>query len=439
MLWEKPGIISAIVNNPVNHHLDTLLAAARPAFEVTDPNHQADLLELADSLLTDPVISPETVQAAARQETAPLAFKIAAKLVQSRFFLLHHDRLPKIGIVFAMWGEQNRLQPKSAANPHGEDALRTKIRQLKWLSRDTGLEWVLYPVDDGCPYGSGELARQIADEYTADHDIRVLFLADHLPAAGGPLRRLPSAANSRKAGAVILGCSQAIADGAEAVIYTDADNSVHLGQIGLLLEPFSRDGYRVVLGNRKHPEAVLVKDGARWGAGIKNLRHMQRMMGQAIFSRNILDTQAAFKLYQSSLLEKIIADPTVFDFSFDTDWIAAFLSRGEPFAQVPFAFVDSAAESATAKQQPMTTWEALLLGLLQSLRRYNLLQTPASRKMAQVVEEEIKDFRDLERIINVLPPELAEAGEKDYGDPAVMSPEAMQSWLRQQKNRPAES
>ena len=115
----------------------------------------------------------------------------------------------------------------------------------------------------------------------------------------------------------------AISDGKDAVIYTDADNSVHLGQIGLLLRPFIEDNCRVVLGNRKHPDAVLVKEEGRWGIGIKLLRHMQRMVAQAIISRNILDTQAAFKLYEISVLRKIIAKPTVFDFSFDTDWLLA--------------------------------------------------------------------------------------------------------------------
>ncbi len=414
-------------------YLESLILSARTTFDLTEPDHQESLLRLAEALLADESISAAAVQAKARQATAPLEFRLAAKLVSSRSFLLHDQQPRKIGVVFAMWGEQNRLQPKSAANPHGEDALRTKIRQLEWVSRGTALDWRLYPVDDGCPYGSGHVAREIAADSAADHTIQVLFLAEHLPAAHGPLRRLASVEDSRKAGAIILGCSQAIADGADAIIYTDADNSVHLGQIGLLLQPFVQDGFKVVLGNRRHPDSVLVKDGARWGIGIKNLRHMQRMIGQAIFSCGILDTQAAFKLYESRLLEAILADPTVFDFSFDTDWIAAFIARNQPFAQIPFAFLDSAAESATAKQQPMTTWETLLLGLLKALRRHNLLLTPASRKMAQVIDEEIFDYRDLELIINHLPPELAAAGEEDYGKTEVMSPEAMQAWIRRRK------
>jgi len=413
--------------------MESYNSSVREPLDATNPEHQDQLHTLADELLASPDFSINKMKEAARRIAMPLHYRVAAKLAISRHLLLQNDRPGKIGVVFAMWGEQNRLRPKTDDNPHGEDSLRTKVRQLQWIFRDTGIDWTLYPVDDGCPYGSGKLAAEIAAEFEGYHDIRVLFLADHLPAEKGPLRRLLSVDDSRKAGAIILGCSQAIADGAEAVMYTDADNSVHLGQIGILLDPYLQGGFRVVLGNRKHPDSILVKDGARWGIGIKNLRHMQRMIGDAIFSRGILDTQAAFKLYESQLLREIIANPTVFDFSFDTDWIAAFISRDEPFAQVPFVFIDSAAESATAKQQPMTTWETLLLGLLKSVRRYDLLKTPASREMARVIDEEISDYRDLERIINHLPPGLDAAGEADFGDPSVMSPGAMQAWIRSRK------
>jgi glycosyltransferase involved in cell wall biosynthesis len=413
--------------------LHPLMQSAKTEFDLTEPEHQRSLQQLTDRLLADPAVKSADLQAAARQPAAPLEFQMAAKLYQSRRFLQRNSRPLRVGVVFAMWGEQNRLRPKSAANPHGEDSLRTKIDQLAWATAETAITWTIYAVDDGCPHGSGTLAQEIAADHAPQHAVQVLFLAHHLPAAEGPLRNLPSADHSRKAGAIILGCQQALADGADVVIYTDADNSVHLGQIGLLLQPFLDQGYRVVLGNRKHPDAVLVKDAARWGIGIKNLRHMQRMIGEAIFSRNILDTQAAFKLYQRDLLQAIIADPTVFDFSFDTDWIAAFIARDEPFAQVPFAFLDSAAESATAKQQPMTTWETLLLGLLKALRRYELLRTPASREMAAVIDAEIADYRDLELIINHLPPELEEAGEADYGNPEILSARAFQAWVQQRK------
>lgn len=385
---------------------------------------------LAEALLEMSNLNSEDLHRVGRRSDTPLEFKIAVKLVDSRQYLLKTQTPLNIGVVYAMWGEHNRLLPKSKSNPNGEDSLRTKIRQLDWVTEDTPIDWTLYVADDGCPHASGKIAIQVTDSHPLKNKVKVLFLNDAVPTQNGPLRELRSADDSRKAGAIILGCMHAITDGKDAVIYTDADNSVHLGQIGLLLRPFIEDNCRVVLGNRKHPDAVLVKEEGRWGIGIKLLRHMQRMVAQAIISRNILDTQAAFKLYERSLLRKIIANPTVFDFSFDTDWLLATIRMEEPFKQVPFAFIDSFAESASITQGSMTTWETLLMGLVKAVRRH---QIPHNEEMARVLKAEIHSSADLDILIHHLPPELIEADASALGDPALMSPEAVQAWIQKLK------
>ncbi len=410
--------------------LNTLLAKAKTKFNLTEPADQESLYALTSDLLELHDLTTDALRDAARKLDAPLEFKLAAKLVDSRRYALSVGRRINIGVVFAMWGEQNRLLPKNDTNPNGEDSLRTKITQMNWVTADTPIDWTLFAVDDGCSHDSGEIAQEIANTHLLGEKVKVLFLSEAVPTDSGPLRELKSANDSRKAGAIILGCMQAISDGKDAVIYTDADSSVHLGQIGLLLRPFLDDNYRVVLGNRKDPDAVLVKEEGRWGIGIKLLRHMQRMVGQAIFSRNILDTQAAFKLYERNLLQKITDDPTVFDFSFDTDWMLAAISMGEPFAKVPFAFIDSFAESASITQGPMTTWEVLLMGLVKAVRRHGV---PHSEGMARVLDEEIQSSADLDILIHSLPPELVNADAGVLGDPAVMSPEAVQAWIQQRK------
>ena len=409
-----------------------LISAARTEFDLTDPSHQESILQLAERFLQELAEGSEAgedLKNKLRAEGVPMEARMAGLLAGSRKWMLENQQARKIAVVFAMWGEQNRLQPKSKDNPNGEDSLVAKLEQLEWAAKDSKIDWHLYAVDDGCPHGSGEIARRVASEHPLGDKVSVLSLADALPASDGPLHDLASADDSRKAGAIILGAMGAINESADAVIYTDADNSVHLGQIGLLLQPYIDAGAPVVLGDRKHADSVLVKEGARWGIGIKVLRHMQRMIGHAVFSQGILDTQAAFKLYDSSLLKEIIAEPTVYDFSFDTDWILAALKRGVDIRQVPFAFIDSAAESASITQGPMTTWETLLFGLEKQVRKYGFAQGDAAA-MGAVLREEIKDYHDLEKVIDHLPPELEAAGEEDFGNPAVMSADAMRSWLR---------
>jgi len=402
-----------------------LINTANEKFDLTEPADQQRLYQLAESLLTLPDLTRADLQTQINANS-PLELQIAAKLVTSRWAMQPLTQPLQIGIVFAMWGEQNRLYPKSAENPNGEDALRVKIEQLTWITQDTPVQWTLYAVDDGCPHGSGRIAQEIAQD---NPQVKVLFLADAIPTDDPALANLTSVNESRKGGAVILGCQQALADGAEAVIYTDADNSVHLGQIGLLVEQFVA-GYNVVLGNRKDPQSVLVKQEARWGIGIKVLRHMQRMVGQTIFSQGIRDTQAAFKLYSRNMLTHILQSPTVYDFSFDTDWLLAVIALQEPMKKVPFAFIDSAAESASIVQGPMTTWETLLLGLLKAVRARHI---PHNEAMARVLDEEIHSYQDLDLLIHHLPPELESATDADLGNPAIMSPSALQAWIKERK------
>jgi len=393
----------------------------------TDPGHRERLRSMVDALVEG---GGDASLAARLHETGtPLEARMAGLLAQSRRWLLAATKPVTVAVVFAMWGEQRRLRPRSADNPHGEDCLALKLEQLEEATRDSAIRWRLYSVDDGCPHDSFGIAREIAAEHALGARATVLSLSGALPADEGPLAPLASAEDSRKAGAILLAAMRAIDDGADAVIYTDADNSVHLGQIGLLLRPFVDDGVSVVLGSRKHPDSVLVKEAARWGIGIKVLRHMQRMIGQEVFSRGILDTQAAFKLYDSATLAKIIEDPTVFDFSFDTDWILAALRMGVRIEQVPFSFVDSAAESASITQGPMTTWETLLFGLAKQVKRYGFCEGDAAA-MTSVLEEEISDHRDLEQLIDHLPPDLESATEAELGDRDVMTPEALREWIR---------
>jgi len=403
---------------------------AQAQFDLTESTDQSSLYALAENLLALPELDMGELKEVALEPTTPLEFKIAAKLVDSRQYMQTITQPVHLSVIFAMWGEQNRLHPKSDDNPHGEDSLRTKLAQLAWATQGTPVTWTLVAVDDGCPHDSGKIAQEIAATHPLGDHVKVLFLADAVPTDSGPLTNLASANDSRKGGAIIYGCMTALDHHADAILYTDADNSVHLGQIGLALRPYLAENYRIVLGNRKHPEAVLVKQEGRWGIGIKVLRHMQRMIGQAIFSRDIRDTQAAFKLYQSDVLRQIIEKPTVYDFSFDTDWILAAIAKDEPFAKVPFAFIDSAAESASITQGPMTTWETLLLGLRKAVAARGV---PTNDEMVRVLDEEIHDYRDLELLINHLPPELENATDAQLGDPTIMSPEALQKWIRERK------
>ena len=137
-----------------------------------------------------------------------------------------------------------RLRPRSDDNPTGEDALHTKLDQLEWLFDGTGVDWRVYPVDDGDPEDSAAVAERRAADHPCGDRVTVLRLGEALPDERGPLRDLAHVDDSRKGGAIVHGADVAIGDGCGAIVMTDADNSVNLGQVGLLLAPHAAGNWR---------------------------------------------------------------------------------------------------------------------------------------------------------------------------------------------------
>jgi len=185
--------------------IETLLSNARTTFDLREPTHQESLYTLTEALLEMSHLTSEDIHRAVRRSETPLEFKLAAKLVDSRQYVLKTQTPLNIGVVYAMWGEHNRLLPKSKINPNGEDSLRTKIKQLDWVTEGTPIDWTLYVADDGCPHDSGNIALKLIDTHPLKNKVKVLFLNDAVPTQSGPLRELCSADDSRKAGAIILG------------------------------------------------------------------------------------------------------------------------------------------------------------------------------------------------------------------------------------------
>lgn len=393
-------------------------------FEISSPNDQERVLRLADSLLADGRTQDQLSRESKRDDMS-IDLALAYKLALSRREVLELNWTGRLAIVFAMWGEQRRLRPRDISNPTGEDSLHTKLDQLDWLFAGTEVDWILIPVDDGDPGDSASIAVERANLHRLGDHVTVLRLDDVVPAETGALATLGHVDDSRKGGAITYGAVHALEQHADAIVITDADNSVHLGQIGSLLGPFVRDEAGAVVGDRKHPDSVLVKAEARWGPGIVVLRHMQRMVGRALFGQGLRDTQAAFKLYGRTALDAIVAAPSTFGFAFDSDWLYATIATGERIERVPFAFIDSFEESASLAQGPMTTWESLLGGLVAAARARG---ADHDEEMAAVVDE-FANAATLERVVTQVPPELEAVSDAALGERSTMTPAALRKWL----------
>jgi len=399
--------------------------AATGSFDIASVEDHARIRRLADELLAShPDL--ELLDAAVPARGSPIDLALARMLARSKIELRSLSWSGKVAVVFAMWGEQRRLLPKTSDNPTGEDAMVTKLDQLDWLFEGSDVDWSLIAVDDGDPDDSATVAETQAARHRHRDRVTVLRLADAVPADNGPLRNLGHVDDSRKGGAVVLGSHHAISQGADAVVITDADNSVHLGQIGLLLGPFVREGAAAVIGDRKHEHSALIKAEARWGPGIVVLRHMQRMVGRALFDQGLRDTQAAFKLYGRPALEAILAAPSTYGFSFDSDWLYAALTVGG-IERVPFAFIDSFEESASITQGPMTTWESLLSGLVAAARSRG---ADHDAEMATLIDD-FATVEVLESVIGQVPDALVSAGDAELGQRSTMTPAELRRWLEE--------
>lgn len=404
--------------------VDAIAASGTDDIDLTHPASQPRVRGLADALL-DAGADVATLRAVGRDPARGIDVRVATKLAESRLAVTAAPlEVGEVVVQFAMWGERRRLRPRDDDNPLGEDALRTKLDQLDWLLSDTAVRWRLVAIDDGCPDASGDVAEQRAADHPLGDHVEVLRLADVVPATEGPLAGLAHPDDSRKGGAMVYGAQHARRTGADAMVMTDADTSVDLGQLGLLLAPFA-GGAQVVVGDRKHTDSVLRKAEARWGPGIVVLRHLQRAVGRALFARGLRDTQAAFKLYGRDALADILAAPSTFGFSFDSDWLYGVLKGGHDIAATPFAFVDSFAESASITQGPMTTWESLLVGLTASARARGV---DHDEQMAGVVDDHAT-AATLEVVVQHVPPQLEGVDPGELGDPAVMSADELRAWI----------
>ncbi len=317
--------------------------ALGPARDLTDSEQNQAVLDVASALVQGRATA-ESVAAGHGQAVAAEA--IAA--VRAR------ERLSKLigpihlTVVWAMYGETGRMVPR-AAHPHGEDFVRTKVRQLDWLTDGLpSVTWSIIACDDGCPDrpSSADLMTDIAADEGYPREghrgVTVLRLAEVIEGdvpINPAFDRLTSTEQSRKGGSILAGLAAAVgtgpaqANGADhhhVVCYTDADLSANLAQLGSLAAPVVA-GDKIVgaLGQRYGIDgAVLVRadgpvtephsTGDKPDKIIVLFRHFVRSSLIPALA-HVLDTQAGFKALDGAALGPVIRQMTSFNETFDVE------------------------------------------------------------------------------------------------------------------------
>ncbi len=345
------------------------------------------------------------------REAVPLLVHVAAKLARSRQAVADLPAGASLAVVFAVYREHHRILPREG-HTNGEDFLRRKVAQLRWLfARRPDVPWELVVVDDGCPEGSGELARGIAQEEGLTDRARVLLLADAIAADHPAVRGITSVDDSRKGGSIQLGLWEAAGQApvsGRVVAFTDADLSTHLGQAGLLMERVA-GGASCAAGSRRAAGSVVVKKGTRNARGKLFIYLWKRLLPQL---GHVVDSQCGFKAFDARVVRSLLSEPDPLErqFAFDLElMLRAELARTGSVVTVPVAWIDSEAESTTTDLQP---YLPMLLAITAMARRYGGVPDGAEG-FAELIEG--LDEPSWQRLVDAVPPEIAE------GDPAISS------------------
>lgn len=399
-----------------------LFAATSGPVDPCDPTGDARVMQAADALLerAEDLESLEDLLSSQRK-VWPLEAQLAVKLARSRAVLSRETRPGHVSIVVPLYAEHRRMRSPDE-DPLGEDFLGRKLAQLEWLFRGhPRLGWDLILVDDGCPHGSGHLARERLARRHPDAPARVLFLEDAirrgLPGASG-LRHVD---DSRKGGSVEFGLWSATRRERprHVVAFTDADLSTHLGQLGLLLEPLWQGGRDVAAGSRRDRRSVAVKSGARSGRGLLFIYLWKRMLPAL---GPLLDTQCGFKAFRADRIPDLLAGTVEKGFAFDIELLLrAELARPRSIASVPIAWFDSEAASTTRDLAP---YLPMLRSVVRLYRRY--LPRDADAELFALAIEHLDEAR-WEALSREIPEPLRErdpsrfAGLFPVCDPVVLS------------------
>ena len=389
-----------------------------PVRDLTDSDQNQAVLDVASALVEGRAVAEGS---AASHGPAVAAEAIAA--ARSRRRLGELIGPIHLTVVWAMYGETGRMVPR-AVHPHGEDFVRTKVRQLDWLTGGLpSVTWSIIACDDGCPDrpSSADLMTDIAaaEGYPREghRSVTVLRLAE-LIGSDIPISpafdRLISTEQSRKGGSILAGLAAALGTdparaggaGRHVVCYTDADLSANLAQLGSLAAPVvAGDKVVAALGQRYGIEgAVLVRaDGPvtephstsdKPDKVIILFRHFVRAMLIPSLAQ-VLDTQAGFKVFDGAALGPAIQQMTSFNETFDVELLIHLAQRygSRALAVEPIVFT----EDFTATNFPSVKPGARHLAMVhQVVELYDRLVAPIAP-----VTDEAADLLTLIRTLDL--------------------------------------
>lgn len=366
--------------------------------------------EIEDDLITD-------------KDNVPLMVHLAIKLARSYKIIEEIDAPLHFTVVFAVYKEHNRIRSQEE-HEHGENFLLKKVEQLNRLTEiNPHVTWDMIVVDDGCPEGSGNIAKEILAENDLEDNVRVLFLEDALKQGLAVTKPMESTRESQKGGSIEFGMWTAAQDSHERhiILFTDADLSTHLGQVGLLVDGIINQGHDAAIGSRRETNSVVVKAGKRNNRGKLFIYLWKRIIPQLNY---IVDTQCGFKAFKAELIGEIVESMIEKKFAFDIELLLKTeLRREQSIDKIPVAWIDSEAASTTTDIQP---YLSMLKKMVEMYRTY-LPQREESEPFAALIESLTEEMWN--ELVDHVPEAIASRNPAEFGEWAGVSVADLQSGI----------
>lgn len=332
-----------------------------------------------------------------------LIYNVAIKLAKSKTLINNIDKKISVTVVFAIYNEHNRIQDKSS-HPNGENFIENKIEQLNWLFENVSdlIDWKMIIVDDGCPNNSGLIAKNIIETKFKKYNIEVLFLENAIKENLKITNHLTSTNDSQKGGSIIYGMWKAANENRNSnhiIIYTDADLSINLSQIGLLINDIINNGAQVSIGSRREKKSVIIKSSSRSLRGMFFISLWKQLITNIAY---LNDTQCPLKAFRADFIHEIIEDNIECKFAFDIELLlkSQLNQTNKNITNIisePIAMIDSEAESTTAQLNPYLT---MLKGIAKMYKRY-LPYNEKSEKLANFLN--CLDENDWKKLVDNIP------------------------------------
>lgn len=365
----------------------------KEAFDANTPTAHK-YFNMVEEWITKQSESMEDLDHLAREYgSEALAFRIMLKFIKSKNVIQNLNVPVTLTLINPVYKETGRMQRREQ-HPHGENSLRTKIACLQFFESINPLFiGRIFVVDDGCPDGSGEMAESIITEYPGSPH-KVFFLEKaitendvDLPPGithkNGPNR-------SVKGGAALFGMKKALkvpADGIHIVVDNDADLSVHPMQLGLLIQDIVDGKAKVVAGSRREEDSVSLIGGNRNQRGTLFIQIWQHLLPQ--LAHKIIDTNRAFKAFESSVLEKILPSIKIYTFPYQIELLQACISMEIPLIKKGIAYIDSEAASTQNGSNITETYLNQINQIIDISKRYNTISgsDPLMQFLSSISEE----------------------------------------------------